>query len=119
MSKKILVCDDSPDILEVTSLILETYGYQPVTEISSTRLIALALLEKPDVILLDLWMPFLSGDELAIAIRHTPGLAHLPIIIFSAALNVRESSIRAGANYFISKPFDVEVLLATIVSALS
>ncbi|RYE23084.1 MAG: response regulator [Sphingobacteriaceae bacterium] len=105
--------------MEVTSLILETYGYHPITEISSTRLIALALLEKPDLILLDLWMPFLSGEELTVAIRHTPGIAHLPIIIFSAALDVRESSIRAGANYFLGKPFDVDVLLATIIAALN
>ncbi|MVN22964.1 response regulator [Mucilaginibacter arboris] len=77
-----------------------------------------ALHEMPDVLLLDLWMPVLPGDELAIAICATPELAHLLIIIFSAAVNVRDQAIRAGADYFISKPFDPDELLRIVEAAL-
>jgi CheY-like chemotaxis protein len=90
---------------------LEAGNYEAVTEPDSTRLISRAIKEKPDVLLLDLWMPFLPGDELARAIRNTPEIAHLPIIIFSAAIDGKEKAVRAKADYFVSKPFDMDVLL--------
>lgn len=114
-----LVCDDSWDILEMTGMMLEIADYHALTEVDSTKLISRAIHEKPDVLLLDLWMPFLPGDELAIAIRHAPEIAHLPIIIFSAALNGREKAVKAGADYFISKPFNMNELLNTIQAALN
>lgn len=114
MSNKVLICDDCSDILEMTSMMLEIGGYEPLTEIDSTLFISRALQESPGVLLLDLWMPFLPGDQLAIAIRGTPGLAHLPIIIFSAALDAKDKAIQAGADYFISKPFDMDELLETV-----
>jgi CheY-like chemotaxis protein len=119
VNKKVLICDDNEDILEMTSMMLEASEYIAITESDSTRLINRAIQEKPDVLLLDLWMPFLPGDELALAIRNTPEIAHLPIIIFSAAVNGKEKAVRAKANYFISKPFDMDVLLDTVHTALT
>lgn len=97
---------------------LETADYRALTELNSTNLIARAIIEKPDALLLDLWMPFLPGDELTTRIRQTPELAHLPIIIFSAALGGKEKAVKAGADYFVSKPFDMEELVGTIQMAL-
>jgi CheY-like chemotaxis protein len=97
---------------------LEAGNYEAVTEPDSTRLISRAIKEKPDVLLLDLWMPFLPGDELARAIRNTPEIAHLPIIIFSAAIDGKEKAVRAKADYFVSKPFDMDVLLSVVDSAI-
>ena len=116
--KKILVCDDNMDILDITSMILEAEGFEVVTQVNSTALVAQALNERPDLMLLDLWMPFLPGDQLTRAIRHIPALANTPIIIFSAALHGKQMAAAAGANGFIEKPFDMHRLTRLITQTL-
>lgn len=98
---------------------LEMADYRVLTEVNSTNVISRAISEKPDALLLDLWMPFLPGDELAAAIRSTPELAHLPIIIFSAAIQGKAKAAKAGVNYFVSKPFDLDELLDTVHKAMN
>ena len=113
-----MICDDEPDILEMTGMLLEIEDFEVSTQVNSGHLIEQAIQEQPDLLLLDLWMPFLPGDQLARNIRNTPELAHIPIIIFSAAPDGKTKAEAAGADGFIAKPFDGNNLVKLIQSIL-
>lgn len=110
---KILVCDDDHAILEVTSMLLEFEGFQVVTQIDSHKLIDQALIEKPDVMLIDIWMP-LPGNIIMEGIKQMPDLAHIPVILFSAEIDGRNIAKKSGADRFIEKPFEIDSLALAI-----
>lgn len=109
--KKILVCDDDLDILEMMILVLESYGYDAVAEHNSTDLFNAIGRENPGLVIIDLWMPIMSGDEVVRKIRLSPETFNLPVIVISACLDGQETADKAGANYFMSKPFDINNLI--------
>jgi CheY-like chemotaxis protein len=113
--KKILVCDDDQDILDLVAMVLED-DYEVTTEIDSTRLMRKAETILPDVILLDMWMPKITGDKLTSYIKKQDHIKHTPVIIFSASKDGKEKAIDAGANAFIAKPFDIDQLINIIGS---
>ncbi|WP_379964422.1 response regulator [Epilithonimonas sp. UC225_85] len=107
-SKKIMICDDDPGILEVLEMMLELEGYTVFTESNSTNLIKTISHTLPDLLLMDLWMPVLSGDQLLRTIRTTKEIENLPVIILSASVDGNEIATSSGANGFIAKPFDMD-----------
>lgn len=113
-SKKIMVCDDDQGILDVIQMILETEGYQVYTEINSTQLINDLSAHTPDLLILDLWMPILSGDQALKAIRSSRDFADLPVIVLSASTDGSCIAGDAGANDFVAKPFDMDDILFKI-----
>ncbi|UZT96520.1 response regulator transcription factor [Chryseobacterium fluminis] len=117
--KKIMICDDDPGILEVLEMILEIEGYTVYTESNSTNLIKEISQTLPDLLLMDLWMPVLSGDQLLRTIRGTKELEHLPVIILSASVDGNEIASNAGADGFIAKPFDMDEVSVKIQNVLS
>lgn len=118
LPRKVLVCDDDNAILDVTGMLLEYAGFNVITQIDSRLVISQAIAERPDVMLIDIWMP-LPGDRLTREIKKTPQLYHIPVILFSAAIDGKIIAKEAGADYFIEKPFDVENLAALINSAIN
>lgn len=106
--KKIMICDDDSAILDVLELMLLMDGHYVVTEINSSKLIDEINHAEPDLLLMDLWMPLLSGDQLLRIIRSTKKIEHLPVIILSASLDGSQVAGKAGANGFIAKPFDMD-----------
>ncbi|MCD8739006.1 response regulator [Mucilaginibacter roseus] len=115
---KVLVCDDDNDILDMTSMLLEFAGFQVITQINSNKVIDQAIAERPDVMLIDIWMPF-PGDKLTRQIKQTPQLSRIPVVLFSAAINGKMIAKEAGADRFVEKPFDVENLAAIINSVIA
>ena len=107
MNKTIVVCDDDQDILEMLVLVLETYGYHAVGESSSPNLFNLINKEHPGLIIIDLWMPLMTGDEVVKKLRQCTETKNLPVIVISASMDGQEKADGAGANHFISKPFDI------------
>ncbi|MCJ8209253.1 response regulator [Mucilaginibacter sp. RS28] len=108
--KKVLVCDDDTGILEMLELALESDETVIITESNSLNVIPLIEKEKPDLILLDLWMPVLSGDQILRAIRQQTDTQSLPVIIISASLDGAKIARENGANDFLAKPFDIDEL---------
>ncbi|WP_312192808.1 response regulator [Sphingobacterium sp.] len=113
-AKKIMICDDNRGILDVLEMYLELEGFTVVTVINSTELIKDILTHKPDLLLLDLWMPILSGDQVLKIIRNTRDIASLPVIILSASTDGGTVAAEIGANDFIAKPFDLNDVTAKI-----
>lgn len=113
-NKKIMVCDDDQGILDVLQMLLESEGYDVFTEINSTNLIKEIKTELPDLLLLDLWMPVLSGDQVLKAIRATEEFENLPVIVLSASVDGSSIAGNAGATDFVPKPFDMDDLIAKI-----
>ncbi|WP_316797701.1 response regulator [Pedobacter frigidisoli] len=113
-NKKILICDDDEGILDMLELILEDTGYTIIPEKNSLNIKHLIENQSPDLILLDLWMPVLSGDQVLRTLRKNPETMHLPVIVISASREGKQIAAEAGASAFISKPFDFDELIGTI-----
>jgi len=116
--KKIMICDDDLGILEVVEMMLEIEGYTVFKESNSTNLLSEIKRVSPDLLLMDLWMPVLSGDQILKIIRSTEELKKLPVIILSASVDGREISSEAGANAFIPKPFNMDEMISDISNLL-
>jgi Response regulator containing CheY-like receiver, AAA-type ATPase, and DNA-binding domains len=63
-NKKIFICDDDSTIVDMLQMLLEMSGYDTIVEINSINALEVIKTSRPDVILLDIWMPLLPGDEL-------------------------------------------------------
>ena len=114
---KILVVEDDSDINKLLCDMLEMNGYIAKAAYSGTE--ALMYLKEPiwDMVLLDLMLPGMNGEELLFKIREK---SHMPVIIISARedLDVRIKTLRIGADDFITKPFNIEEVSARIDSNL-
>lgn len=107
--KKILVIDDEPDILKVTSIRLKTLGYDVLTAVDGRQALHTIRSENPDLVLLDLVMPFMSGAEVCKQIKNDKALKHIPVIFFTAigsAAMTDEKVKKFAADDYIVKPFD-------------
>lgn len=112
----ILIVDDSPVAREILGELLEPEGY--ALHFAETGEAGLAVVDavQPDIILLDVVMPGISGFEVCRKLREKPGLAEVPILLITT-LDDRESKLQglnAGADDFLNKPFDSSELLARL-----
>ncbi len=108
--KKIIICDDDESILEVVKIVLEEQGHE-VTAVADPETIYSHIGSQcPDLILLDLWMPVLSGDTITRELKRRKRTKDIPVIIVSASRGTKEIAEKAGADDYLSKPFDIEEL---------
>jgi putative two-component system response regulator len=117
MSSTILIVDDEYSGRETLQSVLEGEGYNLIMAENGPQAIERAKIFLPDVILLDVMMPGMTGFEVCERIRSDPQVAEIPIIILTA-LDDRESlltGLKAGADDFISKPFDRFELRARLI----
>jgi PAS domain S-box-containing protein len=116
----ILVVDDKPESLEfIAEYLLRPNGYVPLTASSGQQGLETALTEKPDLMILDLKMPELSGLEVLRMLREKQ--ANTPVILMTAYGTEEDivSAFRLGAKDYLSKPFRIEEMLASIERVLS
>ncbi|HEX7366174.1 MAG TPA: response regulator [Pelobium sp.] len=113
-SKKILICDDDEGILDVLGLILEDSGHTIISEINSLNVKTVLETQHPDLVILDLWMPVLSGDQILKMIRNHPQYHDLPVVIISASRDGEQIATALKADAFIAKPFDYDELLEVV-----
>ncbi len=112
-TRRVLIVDDDESIREFVSWALSEDGYE--VGIAQDGAAALALIEKwtPDVILLDMRMPTMNGWEFSKRYRELY-LSRAPIIVLTAARDATSSAREIGAEAYLSKPFDLEELLALV-----
>ncbi len=118
---KIMVIDDVPLNIKLACAHLSAVGYENfITETDSTKALALLYQDPPDLLLLDIMMPQVSGLDILEAVRADPNFSHLPILILTAATD-RDMKIKAlelGATDFLAKPLDAQDLIARVHNAL-
>ncbi|MBO9660176.1 MAG: response regulator transcription factor [Chitinophagaceae bacterium] len=114
MSKrKILVCDDDPDIIEMLEIVLSPH-FDTECELDSRRMFDRVKTSSPDVVIVDLWMPFISGTDLIRQFREDSDTNGITIIAISASPSGEKEAKDAGADLFIAKPFAVKAFIHAI-----
>lgn len=113
MPKKIMIVDDEPDILFTVGQVLETSGYEVIKAKDGKECIEKLneLPETPDLVLLDIMMPEISGWDVAAKIKENPAWKEIPIVFLTAKGDIM--SIGMGnltAEDYIVKPFDIKDL---------
>lgn len=116
----VLIVDDTPDVIRVVHLSLRQ-EFKVLTAPDGQRGLDLALRERPDLIITDLMMPVLDGNQLVQRLRAEPSMAHLPIIMLTArgAVEDRVVGLETGVNAYMTKPFSPRELITTARSLLS
>ncbi len=116
MTKKILIMDDEPTIADLLTEALADEGYETFMTTQSLRFYDAVLEHKPDLVLLDIMMPYLDGrDELklmAMAVDH-----RIPVIVVTAFLgagNEEKEFREAGVVHIVYKPFDIDKLVELV-----
>lgn len=112
--KTIAIIDDDIHIGNMLTEVLTREGYAVLRAYSGTEALYLLSQKKPDLILLDLMLPGLSGEELL------PHIEHIPVIVLSAKVDIEDKVklLLSGAADYMTKPFDTKELLARITVQL-
>jgi two-component system KDP operon response regulator KdpE len=110
---RILIADDDPQILRALSVTLRARGYDVVTARDGAEALNAAIDQHPDLVMLDLGMPKLTGIEVIDGLR---GWSQVPILVVSGRTNGAEKvlALDAGADDYVTKPFAIDELLARI-----
>lgn len=113
MSKKILVVDDNADSIMILRSILEAQGFKVLTAQSGVEALDIVPRELPDLVLLDVMMPQMSGIEVLERIKSTHATSRVPVIMVTAKIQDEDvmTGYQHGADYYITKPCTAKQLL--------
>ncbi len=114
--KKILVADDDPPILRIVQIVLSKHGVTVITAQDGEEAFQMAIVEKPDAILLDIHMPKMNGLEVLSKLKATEGTARIPVGFLTAAkeLETFKQAQELGGLLYVIKPFKPERLVDTV-----
>lgn len=116
MGKSILVADDDPDILNIVTVSLETQGYEVHRATNGREAVDVARACRPDLILLDMMMPVMSGYEAVAELKADPTTEPIPIVGLSAKAMATDIELASGIGIdgYITKPFRIAQVLRVI-----
>ncbi|MCV7382751.1 response regulator [Mycolicibacter longobardus] len=116
MSTRVLVVDDEPQILRALKINLSVRGYEVVTAATGAGALRAAAEQRPDVVILDLGLPDISGIEVLAGLR---GWLTVPVIVLSARTDSADKveALDAGADDYVTKPFGMDEFLARLRAA--
>ena len=117
MSKKILIADDEPSVAEMLTQALATEGYETYKTTQSLRFYDAVREHHPDLILLDLMMPYLEGDDELRLLNMNPETRGIPVVIVTAKSEARQEMERyrqLGVVDIVIKPYNIDHLLQII-----
>jgi DNA-binding response OmpR family regulator len=118
---KILIAEDEPDIRELVAFMLRFAGYEVLAASNGEEAVQAATRETPDLILLDVRMPRMTGYEACRLIKANPNLQDVPVVFLSAKGQESEiqSGLDAGAEEYLLKPFSPDELTNRVRMILS
>jgi CheY-like chemotaxis protein len=116
VAKTILVADDDPDILNIVAVSLETQGYVVLKAANGREAVDQAKENHPDLILLDMMMPIMSGYEAVVQLKSDPATAEIPVIGLSAKAMATDIELASGIGIdgYITKPFRIAQVLSVV-----
>ena len=117
-TRKIIIFDDDEDILSICSYVLEEQGWEVHTFTDCNNVTEKVSGIRPDVILMDNWIPDAGGIIATQTLKKTDELKKIPVIYFSANSDIELLANHAGAETYLAKPFDLEELVRVIESSL-
>lgn len=117
--KKILIVEDDPELLELERSILKK-EYETMTAASGEEAIKLIREKRPDMVLLDVLLPTMSGLEVCQVMRSDPATKHIPVVMLTGQDRAESLSegFDAGTDMYINKPFSAKKLLAVVKAIL-
>lgn len=105
----VLVVDDDPGVRDTIQFMLEDAGYAVVTATNGPDALARVIEREPSLVLLDLQMPLMTGQETLARLREMP--LQIPVIFMTAGLRAQVEAAKHGADGHLAKPFEFEELL--------
>lgn len=120
MPLKVLVCDDERHIVRLIQVNLERQGYQVVTAYDGKEGLEKIRAEKPNLVVLDVMMPYMDGFEVLKSLRREPETENLPVIMLTAKAQDKDvfEGYHYGADMYLTKPFN-PMELVTFVKRIS
>lgn len=120
MKKKVLIVDDEQVIIETVEFELKFHGYDVITANSGKEGLEKCKRLKPDVVIMDIMMPGMTGNETAEEIRNDPSTSHIPIIFLTGMVRTKEvpKDRMMGGQYLLAKPVNSNELLSMLHSML-
>jgi CheY-like chemotaxis protein len=112
---KLLIVDDEVAILEALMDILSVEGYEVATAANGAEGLQQVGRDRPDLILLDLMMPVMDGQEMLRRLKDDPALRTIPVVVMSAG---RVTKAELQGSQFLAKPFELDDLLDTLTAQL-
>lgn len=121
MAEKILVVDDDIDSLKLIGLMLQRNGYEVSAASAGNQALSKAALEHPDLVILDVMMPDMSGLEVCRRLRQAPETKQIPIIMFTAKtlIDDKVAGFEAGADDYLTKPTHPAELASRVKTMLA
>ncbi|MCO7245111.1 response regulator [Halomonas sp. Mc5H-6] len=118
---RVLVVDDEPNILISLEFLMQQGGFEVLTAEDGEQALAHVQQSKPDLILLDISLPGISGFDVLEQLRQAPDTAALPIIMLTAHGREveREKGMALGADDYITKPFSTQALVEKVNALLT
>lgn len=110
---KVLVCDDERHIVRLIQINLEKQGYQVITAYDGKEGLEKIRSEKPDLVVLDVMMPYMDGFEVLKNLRREPETENLPVIMLTAKAQDKDvfEGYHYGADMYLTKPFNPNELI--------
>jgi adenylate cyclase len=117
---RVLVAEDNPNSRQLVKDILESIGYEPVLAVDGPSAVLAAQSDPPDLIILDVNMPGMSGFDVLAIIKKDENLAHIPVLMLTALADIdnRVIGLGLGADDYLAKPFSPRELAARIDARL-
>ncbi|MDO8881601.1 MAG: response regulator [Pseudotabrizicola sp.] len=121
MTARVLLIEDEPNITEAIRFILSRDGCEVTTLADGVGAVAAVRAVMPDLVILDLMLPGVSGLEILAELRADPATQGLPVMMLTAKGQGRdrEAAERAGANHFMTKPFSNDDMRAAVRALIS
>ncbi len=118
---KILIAEDEPDIRELVAFMLRFAGYEVLAAANGEEALQTATREVPDLVLMDVRMPRMTGYDACRMMKANPELRDVPVVFLSAKGQESEiqSGLEAGAEEYLLKPFSPDELTNRVRSILS
>lgn len=116
---KILIVEDSPDMRQLISDLLDSLGHEVIEAEDGLEGVKTALRALPDLIIMDLMMPNAAGDTTLRFMRGTPELKSIPVLVVSAHADVAHIAKSMGADSWMAKPISIDELSKRISEILS